>query len=317
MRRYLLILLCATTAEAQKAPAYHLVCRQIMADEPVKAPAVLARRVGGSDFFAGCTALLERRWADATAAFERAVATDTLDAVYRLWLGRARGVELRRADNPFRQLALLQHVKGDINRAVALDSTFVDARMYQIEMLLLMPTAVGGSVTQARARAEELRALSPFFGALEVARVNAVTGDTSGAERELRALVKAHPDSVAAHVALLELLVGGGRARDARAVIVMMKKTPDLRLIADFYAGYIAVETNENVPAGEAALRRYVTRSRPYGFPMRAIAHRNLARIEERRGRIPQAIAELKASLKLDPDYAAAKKDLERLEKGS
>ena len=308
------LLLLSAPLAAQTEPAYHVVCRQIMAGEMVSPTASMRARAGGADFFAGCTGLRNREWAQAGTSFEKAVAADSMDAVYRLWLARARGEELRRA-NPFRQLTLFTQVKADLNRAIALDSGLVDAHIARIEMTAMTPKAFGGDPELARTRARDLRRLSPYSGAMMTARVSAVTGDTAEAERELRAAVRTYADSVPPHVSLLALILAQQRTADAAKVIGEMKRTPSLRLIADFYTGQIAAMTGREMAAGEAALRRYVAQVRPFGFPQRAVAHWNLSRIYERRGQPTAAIAELRASLRLNPDLQVAKKDLERLEK--
>jgi len=300
-------------AWAQAPPAEHALCRRLSDRDPVDAahnePSTLQR-----DFRAGCELLRDREWVRAVTAFESAVRRDSSNATYRLWLGRARGEAVRRS-NPLAALTSLPSIRAEIERAVALDSTFVDARIYLIELLLRVPIILGGRKDEAERQASVLQRQNPFFGDVMLVRVALATNDRSGAERILTALSRLHPDSAIPYVMLMELYEPAQRVDAMQELALRLSRSTTLTGLADLIMGQIAGITGEDLGAGEQALRRYISVTRRSGHPSRAVARSYLARILERQGRVSEARAELEAALRLDPDMPQARSHLARLNK--
>ena len=63
----------------------------------------------------------------------------------------------------------------------------------------------------------------------------------------------------------------------------------------------------------ERYFRKYLTQEAEGESPSLAVAHKRLAVVLEKRGRRAEAIAELEAALRLQPDFPDAKKELKRL----
>ena len=305
---HLLVAIIVAVGGAPTQTREHQLCRRIVSGEATPG----ARAAVNHALLEGCEALRDRAWERAVAAFERAVAQDSTDAVHHFWLARGYGEQARRV-NPLRAAGMFPKIRAHVTRAIAIDPAYVDARVFMIEMLLRAPAVMGGSVDAASEQVDALGRVNAYAGVLAGTRVAFARGDSAGAERALRALTRSHADSAAAYVALLSRFLEHGRTSEAVALIDELDRSPGLGLLAAFYRGHLASVTGQDLEAGAAALRRYTSRSRPSGFPSHAVAHLYLSRILSRQGRTTEARAALVEAVRLDPELEEAKRELERL----
>jgi tetratricopeptide (TPR) repeat protein len=90
------------------------------------------------------------------------------------------------------------------------------------------------------------------------------------------------------------------------------KNVPD-NLSPYMRAGSVLLFQSKDLLRAERYFRKYLSQE-PEGNASRpAQAHWRLASVLEKEGRKPEAISELEAALKLEPEFEPAKKDLKRL----
>src|SRR5439155_2166838 len=105
-------------------------------------------------------------------------------------------------------------VRVEYERAVALDSTNVDARIALGNYYLYAPRIGGGSLEKARAQAAAASRLNPFRGPLFEATI-AERENPADAERILTTLAAAYPDSSLPVTRLAAFYASHARANDA------------------------------------------------------------------------------------------------------
>lgn len=102
------------------------------------------------------------------------------------------------------------------------------------------------------------------------------------------------------------------------AVLTELKRlvalSPD-HLRAHYQIGRLGALTGRELEAALASLQRYLREPPPAGAPSHAAAHWRRGMIEEQRGQVELARQAYRAALALDPNYAAARDALSRLER--
>jgi tetratricopeptide (TPR) repeat protein len=281
-------------------------------DEARRVLSPLAATDAYASYWLGRVAAAEKKVDEAEGHLERAVKLRGDVSEFHLWLGRVYGQKAQDASK-LRQPGLAKKTKASWERAVALDAENLDARADLVSFYLMAPSILGGSESKAAEQAEEIRKRNPYRGALEAVRVAEDRKDTAKAERELRALAAAYPDSAAPSMRLVVMLSGQQRYDDAFAVVDGMLVRRPRDPSATYQLGRLAALSGRRLDEGEAALRRYLTLEPGPTMPTHAGAQLRLGQILEKRGNIPGARTAYEASLSLDAKQEEARKGLERL----
>jgi lipopolysaccharide biosynthesis regulator YciM len=116
----------------------------------------------------------------------------------------------------FQQLLLARRFKHEIDTAIALDPSDVQALRDLMEFYLLAPGIAGGDKDKARATAERIAHLDVIHGYLAQARLAEAAGDRLRQESALRKAVEAGPSYYRARVALADFLLAHGYWEGAR-----------------------------------------------------------------------------------------------------
>ncbi len=80
-----------------------------------------------------------------------------------------------------------------------------------------------------------------------------------------------------------------------------------------YQAGRVLFQAGTDLERAERYLRKYLTQEPEGSEPRPAAAHWRLGQVLAKQGRKPEAISELQTSLRLEPDFEPAKKELRRL----
>jgi len=274
---------------------------------------LIDRETGGRALFLrGCRLLAEQKFGPAGGEFEKAIRTDPENAVYHFWFGRATGEQAQRA-NPIRQPGLARRTKGEFERAVALDSTYISPREGLLRYYLAAPGFLGGSIDKARAEAEAIRKINAYRGALALANVAFAAKDTGGVIRAHEGLVAEFPDSITSYFTLLNVQVVRKQWAAAWAIAGKLEKLrPELPTVR-YAIGRAAAESGEQLDRGESALREYLRHTPLPNEPSLAAAHWRLGMIAERRGDIAAARQAYQTAAATDPNFKPAKEALSRL----
>ena len=149
---------------------------------------------------------------------EEAIKKNDHSSSYYQWLGSAYSLK-GTAANPLERMSLAASLKRAMERAVELDSTNIEARINLLQFYLQAPAMMGGGVDKARVQAAAIMARDSYQGRLQNASIAENQKDTVAAERSLRDLVTAFPDSSAPAVQLAIYYFNAKRYDDAFRVL--------------------------------------------------------------------------------------------------
>jgi tetratricopeptide repeat protein len=315
----IMVLSAATPASGQNDSMRDLerMCSRI-ADDPrpanLTAMQVFIDREEGArrSYLTGCRLLAEQKWGQAGNEFEKAIKVAPDVAIYHFWFGRATGEQAQRA-NPIRQPGLARRVKGEFEKAAALDPTYIAPHEGLLRFYLAAPGFLGGSVDRARGEAEAIMKINSFRGGLAHANVAFAAKDTAGVIRAHEKLIAEYPDSATSYFTLLNVQLVRKQWAAAWAVADKLEQLrPDLAIVR-YATGRVAAESGEQLDRGEAALRKYLEHTPQPNEPSLAATHWRLGMIAEKRGDIPAARQAYETATKMDPNLRQAKDALARV----
>ncbi|HEV8268155.1 MAG TPA: tetratricopeptide repeat protein, partial [Thermoanaerobaculia bacterium] len=210
---------------------------------------------------------------------------------------------------------LAKKCRSSFEKAVALDSKNIAARMDLFEFYVQAPGIAGGGKDKAREQAAEIMKLDVVRGHLALAAMAMATEekDLKTAEAEYRAALTAEPKSARARVALGNFLLNQKRFPEAKALFDEALPDPKLSMIAHYQLGKVLLVSGTDLDAALAHFKTYLSAPPEPETPAWADAHWRIGLVYEKQGKKPEAIAELKEALKLNPAHVQAKKDLKRL----
>lgn len=136
---------------------------------------------------------------------------------------------------------------------------------------------------------------------------------TQEAQAAARKALALQPDQAEAYGLLAQALAAEGRWKDMEEVLARAEQHVSDNLLPHYMAGRYLVVAKREPQRAEALFRRYLGQEPEGGCPSRAGAHWRLGLALEMQGRKAEAIQQLQAALKVQPDFAEAKKDLKRL----
>jgi tetratricopeptide (TPR) repeat protein len=178
----------------------------------------------------------------------------------------------------------------------------------------LAPWYVGGSSGRAAGRLAELDRRSPYRAQLMRAYFDRLDGKPAAAEKRLRSLVTASPDSAAAWFGLGDLLSRQGRAEEALMALRRYRTLmPGDRSIA-FHLGVVSAEHGVALAEGEAALKEYLSVPEHPFYPSLDAAWWRLGQVHAKRGAREDARNAFRKAIAIDgrdKDYQASLRALD------
>lgn len=138
---------------------------------------------------------------------EKAVALDGRVAKYHRQLAEVLGVEAQHA-GPLKIVFLAHQFRGEIDTAISLDPSDIQAQRDLLEYYLVAPGIAGGDIQKAAGVAKHIGTLDGAEGFLAQARLAAYRKQVSQAEAMLRCAVDAQPPSYRARVELTKFYLG-------------------------------------------------------------------------------------------------------------
>lgn len=285
---------------------------------------------------------------EAQAVGERAVKLAPQDAQAHESLAEVYGERAGRA-GILKAMGFAGKFRKEAEASIAADPNRVESRYDLMIFYLKAPGIAGGDHKKARGCAEAIAKIDPTMGELAMAEFAIETHDTLGLDAYYRRAVEKNPKSVRARMALANWAAAPWRAqwalaeeqaraaRDAEpdrsgpysllsGLYAHLERWDDLDAVlaqADaqcpddrnpwYQAGRVLLTDGHDLPRAERCFRRFLEIDpEPHG-PDLAHARWRLAQVLEKQNRRDEAVAELRAALKLKPDLDVAKKDLKRL----
>jgi tetratricopeptide (TPR) repeat protein len=283
----------------------------------------------------------------ALALAERAVSLDKSNATYHVQLAKVCLEEVDTA-SMFRVFGWIHRFEQESQLALQLDPMNVEARLS-----LMGYRWDHHERDKATSLADEVAGLNPAEGALahaELARredskdvptisawllkairadpgnyrahallANSYSAVTASADRsiqEARQAQQIDPGRVTAYTVIARVYALEQDTKRLDAILAEGEKSVPDNLAPFFQAGLTLLLQNADLTRAESYLRRYLSQEPEAGGPRLSRAHWRLGLVLEKLGRKAEAIAEVDIAVRLEPDFAPPKADLQRL-KGS
>ena len=260
-------------------------------------------------------------------------------------------IDLGQKAGIFKGLGLAHRFRDEQEKAIALDPKYLDAREALMQFYFEAPGIAGGDKKKAWAAAEEIGRIDPARGFLAQAflaeKEKNVTKQEDfykkalaaapGDGRVLRSAANFYAVSsqkkldLAEKYALEALKLDEGRSgpyttlgivysgaerwKDLDEIFSRAEKNVPDDFAPHYQSGKVLLASGKDLPRAERYFRKYLTIEPEGGEPHHAAAHWRLGLVLEKEGKTPEAIAEMEASLRLEPDLKEAKQDLKRLKK--
>jgi tetratricopeptide (TPR) repeat protein len=324
VNRGLMMALLASSAAAQTNKSGQSVLlktgiAQYEAEKLDEAKATLTPLAKAGDpeamFYLGRVAIEQSDGDEAVTWLEEAAKKNDRSSVYHQWLATAYAIKAAAA-SPMAQMTLLPALKRESERAVELDSTNIDARVNLMQFYFQAPAMMGGGPDKAGEQLTAIMALNPYQGRLQSASAAEGQKDSATAERTLRDLTTAYPDSSTPAVRLGTYYANQKRYDDAFRVLEdRLRKSPNDGS-ALYQLGRAGALSGTKLDQAQSALNRYLKMPHKRGTPTIAAAHWRLGMVVEAKGDTKTAKAEYERALRLDPKLTEAKASLDKLSKG-
>ncbi|MGB7620804.1 MAG: tetratricopeptide repeat protein [Terriglobia bacterium] len=286
----------------------------------------------------------------AQALADKAASLDGRNADPHFLLARVAGQKAQKA-GMFKGLSLARQFKKESEVTLSLNPNHVEALLDLMDFCYEAPGIVGGDKKKSWEIADRIGKINPARGYLAQASLlyREKAKDWSKIEDLYRKASAADPRNYEAHMALANLYaseqykkydeseklareamvldpghVGAysllaildvlrDRWQDLDALLAQAEKAIPDNLNPHYQAGRVMFTAGKDLPRAERYFRKYLTQEPEGETPHWAAAHWRLGLTLEKQGRKPEAIAELEAAFKLEPDFEPAKKDLRRL----
>ena len=281
---------------------------------------------------------------------QQAVALDDRNSEYHFQLAQAYGEMASRA-SLFTAAILARKFKSELDASLARDPKNLGALDALMQYSFQAPFLMGGDKEKARAISEKLVQLSPVRGYLAQAELaqeakdpakveayllKAVQADpkdyaaltelaafytqpshrnTELAEKHAREAVQLDPAQAKGYSILAMALALKRRWSELEEVLSTSEKTIPDDLAPYFEAANVLLQSGVELKRGEGFLRKYLAQEPEGEEPDAAHAHRLLGLILEKQGQTAAAVSELKTAVQLNPRFAAAKQDLDRVQR--
>lgn len=251
-------------------------------------------------------------WDNAIAEAQRAVALQSSNSDYHLWLGRAYG-EKAENSNFVTAIGLAKKVRTEFERAVQLNGFNLDARADLAEFYIEAPGIVGGGKDKARAQAESVASFDSPTAHWIQARLAEKEKKPAVAEREYKSAIQASNNYPSYWLALAAFYQRQGRLNEMeqavnRATSAEVKK-PDVWV----EAAEVLYNGGRNFPAAAQFLHRYLSSNATVADAPAFQAHYLLGSILERLGDTQAAMQEYRAALSLAREFDQARDAIIRL----
>jgi tetratricopeptide (TPR) repeat protein len=250
-------------------------------------------------------------WDRAESACKRAVALDSNNSRFHLWLGRVYGEKADRA-NFLSAASLAGKTRDEFQRAVQLDPNDADARLDLAEYYFEAPGIVGGGQDKAREQAKLIGKINAAKEHWVYGRIAEKNKDWSTAEREYRQMVEAGKGDAEGWMNLGFFYRNRKRYSDMEQAFVMMNQAPMPHREVLVEAANSLLHTGRGFSFAIELLRRYFAEGPVEERPAYQ-AHYLLGQLLEKQGDKAGAAAEYRASLALARNFGLAKQALIRV----
>ena len=286
---------------------------------------------------------------DSAKLAEMAVRLDPKSGTYHRVLGEVLADQAEKVSF-IRQIGFARRIRSEFDTALALAPKDPEILFDHMQYFMEAPGIAGGDKKKAPDVANEILKVDPARGYLALAFIAQREKQNDKLEGLYQKAVEANPKNVQAQISLVNLYLSSkppntaAAEPHARAVldqypdrmdgyrwlvyVLMLEKRYDdaAKLIAraetaipDDLAPYVAaaralLRDGADLPKAEIYLQKYIaqTKEPEAGGPLLEGVHWSLGLVYEKEGRKAEARSELETSLRLNPNFEPAKRDIKR-----
>ena len=253
-------------------------------------------------------------WDGAIDHFKNAVELDETDSMYRTWLGRAYIAKLQTVSF-FEKGVLSGRALEQLQKAVKLDPTNVEARVTLAGYYLNAPSIAGGSKKKAREQAEEIVKYDEVRGNWILAGVLIKDEQYDAAIEKLESCIGEQPDNIEYRYRLAMLYQQLELYDKTFAEFEEVLQLDHEATGALYQIGRTAVFSKTNLDRGIECLHTYLTMEVKPGYPGYDAAHWRMGMLYEHKGDAASARAEYETALRLNPEDDKYRDSLNELAK--
>jgi len=253
------------------------------------------------------------QWDDAVKYGERAVALDSGNATYHLWLAREYGRKAADA-HPLAAAGLARKAKAEFERAVQLDPANVPARVDLAEYYTEAPAIMGGGLDKAREQAAQLQKYDAAMAHLVLARVAEKAKQYADAENQFRAAIPGARNPADMWLQLAAFYRRQGRLDDLQKAVASAMAVANRPAESYFDAGRELLQGGRNFSGAVGYLQTYLASGALVESSPAFRAHYLIGQLDEKMGHNGAAATEYQASLALASGYVPARKALSRVQ---
>jgi len=246
---------------------------------------------------------------------KRAVRLNPNDSEFHFWLASAYGAEAERVHS----LRLALRVRQEYEKAIRLEPSNIQARRDLMMYDLQVPGILGGGVDKALQEIQAIMAMDSVAGHLARADYWRAQKQPDKAAAEYQLVLALKPGHIGPYLEAADFYQERGDADGlARVVAQATPMTPLDELDMSYYRAVGLVIAGKGLDEADRLLHEYMARApQRRDFPSHAIVHVWLGRLNERRGRMKEAVQEYHSALSLEPKLESAREGLQRAEAGA
>ncbi len=272
----------------------------------------------GSKEFEGAQYLLgrifydQKNYDDAADYFNEAIDANEKEADYYTWLGNTYGTIAQNA-NLFKQGMLAPKMKNAWEKAIALDSKNLDARISLIQYYTQAPGFMGGSFDKAKEMARQISTFNQAQGHRAMGNIYVQEKKINEAEKEYLEMVKSDQalTGILGNFYLSQKQFEKAFSMFEEAV----RKNPTDKMSTLYQIGKASALSGQKLERGEECLKKYLQYSPMQNEPSHAGANMRLAQIYEKKGQKAEVKRLFETALKMDGKLKEAEEGLQRTSK--
>jgi len=261
----------------------------------------------------GKTHLKLHRRDDAVLAFKKAVAIDSKNGVYHLWLGRAYGEKAAHAF--WGAFSLASQARKEFEAAAALEPDNLDIRFDLMEFYSQAPGILGGGKDKAMAQAEEIARRAPRAGHTARAGLFAHDEKWDRALQELLRATEKFPDDASAFLDLADFQMQRRDFRGAESSAQRAQALDNADRRARLLLASARIELGRNLDESLKTLQELAAGPLTEHDPAFEDVYYWIGRAFLARGQKPEARQAFQSALSFDPDHERSKAALAQIKK--
>ena len=246
---------------------------------------------------------------------EKSVLLDAKNSLYHQWLGRAYG---GKADRD-RSFFLAKKVKKELQEAVRLNPSNIEARFDLEDFCISAPWIVGGNKDEARDQADAIAALDVMEGHAARGKYDfEALKRTDLADAEYREIVNSKSGKIEPYLEAIAFYEKQNKLSDMEAAIQAAAHASDTDARVGYFQAAQWILSGSEGTRAEEYLKSYLASTPDRSdWPSHAAAREWLGRLYESQGKRAEAAEQYRDSLELDPTRKEVMGRLQKLEKAS